>query len=387
MKQEIFCGRGTGVPYADVMDLLNLSFNFTEPERQFFGLLPKCYREQYRPQNSNYVVVDEDGVLAAAVGAYDHELVVCGRRLPCRGIGNVAVHPDHRRKGYMKMAMNRSLEDMIKDGIALSTLGGRRQRYQFFGFDKAGPLYSFGISPQNIHHLFNDRASAFTVREVTDPADPVIDEIIALNQRQPVTPIRPRETYLDIANSWHATLLALADGARFVGYGIRVWGSTISEIQVARDEDFLECILALYGHLGGGFAVQIPAWQEGYAAALAPVAEDSSLTNAMYFNILNYRLVIEAFLALKLTYTTLPDGEITLLIHGYARDERIRVSVSGGEPAVEIIPDSVPVDCELSHLDAIAFLFAPVCPAREKAIDLARIWFPLPACMYRADEV
>ena len=63
------------------------------------------------------------------------------------------------------------------------------------------------------------------------------------------------------------------------------------------------------------------------------------------------------------------------------------MSVSGGEPAVEIIPDSVPVDCELSHLDAIAFLFAPVCPAREKAIDLARIWFPLPACMYRADEV
>jgi hypothetical protein len=35
----------------------------------------------------------------------------------------------------------------------------------------------------------------------------------------------------------------------------------------------------------------------------------------------------------------------------------------------------------------VTFLFAPVCPARNKASDLARIWFPLPISMFRADEV
>ena len=113
MKQPLYCGRGAHLPCAEVMDLLNLSFNFTEPERQFLQLLPKCYREEYRPQDSNYVVVDENGILTAAVGAYDHELVVCGRRIPCRGIGKVAVHPDHRKKGYMQLAMNQSMDDMI----------------------------------------------------------------------------------------------------------------------------------------------------------------------------------------------------------------------------------------------------------------------------------
>ena len=53
MSQPIYCGRGTKVPYADFMDLINLAFGFTEPERQFYGLLPKCYREHYRPQDSN----------------------------------------------------------------------------------------------------------------------------------------------------------------------------------------------------------------------------------------------------------------------------------------------------------------------------------------------
>jgi GNAT superfamily N-acetyltransferase len=387
MNQTIFCGRGHNQSTADLMELLNISFNFTEPDQLFQGLLPKCYREEYRPQDSNYVVVDENGVLAAAVGAYDHEMVVCGRRLPCRGIGNVAVHPDHRKKGYMKLAMDRAMADMVADGIALSTLGGRRQRYQYFGYDKAGEIYSFGISPQNIHHLFHDRTSDWTVREVTDPADPVIDEIIALNRRQPVVPTRPRETYLDIANSWRAKLLAVSDGERFVGYAIRIWGSTICEIQTLREEDLMETILALYGHMGGAYTVQLPAWQHAYAALLAPVAEDSGIGNAMYFNILDYRAVVEAFLAVKLTYTALPEGEITFLIHGYARDERIRVTVKDGEAAVETIPDSVAVDYELSHLEAVTFLFAPVCPARNKASDLARIWFPLPISMFRADEV
>ncbi len=387
MKQPLYCGRGTHLPCNEVMDLLNLSFNFTDPEHQFLGLLPKCYREEYRPQDSNYVVVDEDGVLAAAVGAYDHELTVCGRRIPCRGIGNVAVHPDHRKKGYMKLAMNKSLEDMVADGIALSTLGGRRQRYQYFGYDKAGPLYSFDFSPHNLHHLFNDAPARYEVKVITDPADPLIDDILTLNDQNIVVPIRPRETYLDIANSWHGKLLALTDENGFAGYCIQVYGNTISEIRVVRDEIFMDCLRAIYDYIGGSFRVDVPPYQAAYVNALAPVAESLSLGVAMFFNVLDYRLVIEAFLALKLTYTSIPDGSISLLIHGYARDERLRLTVRNGQPLVTIIPASEPVDYELSHLDAITFLFSPFSPIRASASPLAKNWFPLPICMYRADEV
>ena len=138
METKIYCGRGRHIPYADYMNCINLVFGFTTPEQKFEGLLPKLYREDRRPQDSNYVVT-EDGKLVAAVGAYDHEITVCGIKIPCRGIGNVAVDPETRGKGYMKATMNAALEDMIKEGIALSTLGGRRQRYQYFSYDKAGP--------------------------------------------------------------------------------------------------------------------------------------------------------------------------------------------------------------------------------------------------------
>ena len=112
-----------------------------------------------------------------------------------------------------------------------------------------------------------------------------------------------------------------------------------------------------------------------------------SLAHAMHFNVLNYSRVIEAFLELQLSYVPIPDGEVTLLIHGYAGDERIRITVKGGKSIVTNIDDTVSVDYELSHAEALSFLFSPISPIRETAKDLFKLWFPLPLCMLRADEV
>ena len=388
MDKSIYCGRGNAVPYEELMSVLNTSFGFFTPETEFLGLLPKLYREQYRPQDQNWVVT-EDGVLTAAIGAYDHEIMVCGRRLPCRGIGNVAVHPDHRKKGYMKLAMNQAISDMVQDGIVLSTLGGRRQRYQYFGYDKAGPAYHFSISRDNIRHTYGDAPAPFAVREVTDPADPAIDEIIALTEQGRFIPVRDRALYLDIANTWKARLLVLTDPAeddRFVGYCVCDGGS-LSELRVARGEDFMGLVRSVFACLDKGFTVCLPSYETEQIKAISLIAEGIAVHPSMMYLILNYTATIEAFMALKLTYTTLPDGELTLLIHGHAGDERIRVTVKKGKHTVEPIPEETPVDLELGHLEATELLFGCISAARETASPLIRAWFPLPLWMYRADEV
>ena len=388
MDTNIYCGRGNAIPYDELMRVLNTSFGFFTPETEFLGLLPKLYREQYRPQDQNWVVT-EDGVLAAAIGAYDHEINVCGRRLPCRGVGNVAVHPDHRHKGYMKLAMDQAIADMVKDGIVLSTLGGRRQRYQYFGYDKAGPAYHFSISRDNIRHTYGDAPAPFAVRTVTDPADPAIDEIIALSEQSRFVPTRDRAVYLDIANTWKARLMVLTDpaeGDRFVGYCICDGGS-LSELRVVRGEDFMGLVRSVYACLDQGFTVGLPAYETEQIKAISLIAEGIAVHPSMMYLILNYAATIEAFLALKLTYATLPDGELTLLIHGHVGDERLRIAVKEGKHTVETVSEDVPVDMELGHLEATELLFGCISADRETASPLLRAWFPLPLWMYRADEV
>ena len=389
MEKNIYCGRGNHIAHADFMELINICFNFTAPEQKFEGLLPKCYREEYRPQDQNYVVT-EDGILTCAVGAYDHKISVCGKTLLCRGIGNVGVHPDHRSKGYMKLAMKKALDDMIEDKIALSTLGGRRQRYQYFGYDSAGMKYNFSINRDNIRHVYGDFSSPYSVKLITDPADPLIDEILRITKNKHFIPIRSREEYLDIANSWKARLLTFsdtADGDRFVGYCIMDQNNSLSEVQCEKDGDFMNAIRSVFAYLDSGFSIAIPSYDTEYAKALSLVAEWHSVTSSMMYNVLDYAAVIDAFMALKLTYAKVPSGKITLKIHGYAKDETVCITVNNGEYTVESLDNTAETDLELSHFEATELLFCPVSPMRETMCPFVRTLFPLPIWMYRADEV
>ena len=65
--------------------------------------------------------------------------------------------------------------------------------------------------------------------------------------------------------------------------------------------------------------------------------------------------------------------------------ENIKISVNNGNAKVEYT-DEAP-ELELSHIDAMNLLFAPVCPWREKLPNHAKIWLPLPIYVYSSDAV
>ena len=384
--ENYYCGKGTHIPFDDYMAFINLVFGFTTPDQQFEGLLPKLYKAHYRPQDENYVVT-EDGKLMAAVGAYSHEITVCDVHIPCRGIGNVAVHPDTRGKGYMKATMNAALDDMVKDGIALSTLGGRRQRYQYFSYDKAGPCYTYSVARDNIRHTYGTLESPFTVKVVEETSDPLIDGIMAIAASAPFIPHRSREKYLDIAHTWRCRLLAFLDGDRLAGYCIMDQGTGIHEIRAAKDEDFMNLIRSASAFVQNGISVALPAFDVAYIQAIDPIAEYVSVAASMSYSVLNYQLILEAFFKLKETYTTLLDGKMDLLIHGYAKDECLRITVKDHHATVTELAEDEPADLELSHIEALSVLFSPISAKRDAMNPLVKDWFPLPLWMYRADEV
>ncbi len=386
-KNTVTCARGRHIPYEEFMNLIDLSFGFTTPEAKFLGLLPKLYRPERRPQDDNYVVC-EGNVPVAAVGSYDHEITVMGRTLPCRGIGNVAVHPDCRGRGYMKMAMEAAIDDMVRDGIALSALGGRRQRYRYFSYEKCGPCHTFSITADNLRHTYGTLESPLTVRLVTDPMDPALDTICALTNSGPLVPVRARADYLDIAQTWHAVLCAVLEGERVAGYAIVERNGFITELRVVKIEDFMPAIRALFAVIGQDtITLRLPPHETAYLSTVAAVAEGVQTGCSMSYSVLDFTRVVDAFFALKASYTAIEDGKLSLLIHGRARDERFQIVVKDGVPTVGILPDDAPVDRELSHLEAMELLFAPFSPTRDALSAPWNRWFPLPLWLWRADEV
>ena len=385
---DIYCGKGTNVSYDAYMTLINEVFGFTTPEQQFEGLLPKLYKPHLAPQDSSYVVT-EDGEIVAAVGAFDHAVTVCGQYIPCRGIGNVAVASKARGKGYMKDCMNAALADMVADGIALSTLGGRRQRYQYFSYEKAGTAYYFSVNADNFRHVCGSVDAPFdTLRAVTEGDTQTLADIKALCESGDFYPVRDADAFLDIARTWHAELYAAYHGGAFKGYCIIEGGSTISEVKAVSDGDFLPLLQTVFAGLGGkALTVRLPLFADNYVRTLAPIAEGGHMGYSMCYTVLNYTLVTQAFMKLKATYASLCDGELCVLIHGFAGDERLRINVSGGVPTVTTLSEDSLVDVEWSHTQAMEQMFAPISPNRADLPIAARDWFPLPLYMYHADGV
>lgn len=381
---DIIYGRGTHEQFDDYVDFINYVFGFNGNDSDFIKLLPKLYRPELAPAYHSFNAI-EDGKFKAAIGAFPCEQTVCGMTLRCVGIGNVAVHPRARSRGYMRRLMEMAIDDMVAHGVDFSALGGRRQRYNYFSYDRAGTQISFTVNADNIRHTFGREPAPFTAAPVSADDAASLDAIAALSAAQPYAPIRDRAELYNILISWQARPFAVRDGERFVGYAV-VRGDSVTEILAADGADFIGMIRAIYAAVGrSSISVKLPVWQTAYIRALEPIGESATVSCPEMFSVLCYRRVIEAFLRLKATYAPLPDGEFTALIHGRGGDEQLRIAVHNGEITVEAT-DSAP-DLELGHLEAMNFFFSPTCTARLTAPIHVQMWLPLPIWLYNADAV
>ena len=196
---------------ADVLDFINMVFSMHSQPHDFAALLPKVYAH---PGFARYhYVAVEDGHIRGTVALLPLTLRVeenCA--LKAGYIGSVAVHPYSRGAGHMKALMRMALTDAEAQGYDLLALGGRRQRYAYFGFEKGGQRLTFSLNSDNVRHAMADvDEDAVRIREVTDAQDTVLDDVWQLSRRQMLTCERDRERLLDIFHSWHNALYVLED--------------------------------------------------------------------------------------------------------------------------------------------------------------------------------
>lgn len=384
-EKNVYYGRGTAEMFDDYLDFINYVFGFNGDSSDFKKLLPKLYKYEYEPAVNSFVVT-ENGKFKAAVGAYDHDISVCGCRIKTRGIGNVAVHPYSRGCGYMKKLMNMAIDDMIENGIDLTVLGGRRQRYNYFSYDKMGSNVSMSFNNDNMRHIFGkDRKHEIVFKRLASSDCTMISEIKKLSESKPFFGIRSEEKYFEIISSWHQKAYVATLNGDFFGYAVLKNGD-VSEFLLTDESKIPEFIAALYDHIGASsMRVSVPAYLPAYVDALIGICEGYSLECSKFFSVLNYKKVVGAFMNLKATYTNMPEGSIVIDVDGKAGRERLKISVTNGVPSVEYTEEEP--DLALSHLDAMNLLFAPVSVKRDKLQNFAKIWFPLPIYIYSSDAV
>lgn len=109
--------------------------------------LPFVY-DPDRPER--HAVIEVDGEIVSHVACIPETFSVGdGTTIESAGIGGVATAKPHRGNGYMSELLEFWLARLDDDGVPLVELGGDRQRYGHFGWERAGRELVYTITPRS----------------------------------------------------------------------------------------------------------------------------------------------------------------------------------------------------------------------------------------------
>ncbi|MCL2107480.1 MAG: GNAT family N-acetyltransferase [Oscillospiraceae bacterium] len=370
--------------YSMLMDLLNGVFFQEDKEqakRDFYTLLPKLYNSEHRPWEHNYVV-REDGQLMAAVGMYPLEMNVAGHALRCGGLGNVAVEQSCRGKGYMKRAMDDAMAAMRAQDCDFGELGGLRQRYGYWGFERCGLQWRVELNQANLKHGGDAASEVYEARALTRDDTETLAELRRLTRAAPLY-ARPNAAPYDVLRSWDARPYAvLCNGKPAAAFVLNRDGRGINDFQLFGNASLWAATRAIFAILPSDIeeiSFAVPSWETSLLAQAERLAEAVKLEPSGQYTILRWERVLRALLELQAGCRTLPDGTQTVKINGMFGAETLRLAVGKGNAVVE--PFTGTPELELEHLEALRYFLAPYC-ARPRLP-----WFPLPLFMYSFDKV
>lgn len=388
MSEYIFMSRGNEEDYDEFMALINHTFGFEDEAVQFLGLLPKLYKPEYRPVENN-VVLKVNDEMRSAIGLFYNKMTVCSQELLCGGIGNVAVHPDHRGKGYMKAVMAYCLDEMKQKMCDISFLGGQRQRYGYFSFQPGGICVRCEFNTSNYRHLFGTQHTpVFKCREVVSDTDSAVEYIENLHDESPCKMTREHENYYDIIKSWrHKPFIVYDNNGNYKGYFIanenKDW---ITEFKAENKNDIKNMTAAMFAACGQEkITMNFPEFEKDNIIFFEENAENLSYNHVDMFSVFNFEKVVRAFLTLKTTYTNLPDGELKIKVLGEKTPENLKIILKNNTVTLKESYENP--DFTLTHTEAMKLFFGLYSDKRFVLPPECSSWFPLPLYIYQPDNV
>ena len=370
-----------------IIDLANLVFSHAHCPHDFPTLLPKLFSAENFVPEYHYIAVD-DGRIRACIGSYPNEQVICGRRLRSRDIGTVSVHPYARREGHMRKLMAMVQDDITAEKADLSWLGGQRQRYGYWGYERVGVRTVFSVSRTNARHVLPGREPVWELRELGRD-DSALLEAKALHDRQAAHFVRAN--FYDVLRNWKNIPFGFFDAdGRLCGYAVtNADGTDVTELVLAEGADVHEAILALLSR-SERFVISVSPWQEDLARVLYNICEDYRIESNEQCRVNCFENVLNAAFALRSLMSDaalIPDTVFEVSIP--ETNEQLRIMWAGGRGEASAV-DALSKDAlVLTRKEAETLFFAPVSLIQKRTgIPAgAAFLFPVPLTVPSPDAV
>ena len=386
MREEIV--RLSAAEFEEAMDFLNFVFGEHAPH-DFERLLPSIYRRTDEHMANNYAI-RRDGAIKAIVGMFPITWRVGDTTLRVAGIGGVSTHPECRGEGLMQRLMQHCVGLMREGRFHLSWLGGQRQRYLHFGYEKCGHALHFTVNGSNIRHCFDDDAGV-RFRPVGEDDGDLLRQAKAVHDHQVMHCERPLEDFRRFCVNWHHEPWAAADeDGEFAGYLVADGeGARVSELVAVSSAAALRMVRAwVVERDGKGVSIDVNPLNVGPARDLAEICEQTTIHASGNWQVFEWVEVVDALMKVQRLSRQMPEGSIAVEIEGYGK---IRLQVKAGEASCKEAGEREKPHVHCDAATAMRLLFGPLAPSQVAALSKEATgldaWCPLPLFWARQDGV
>lgn len=368
--------------FGELVPFLARAFGREETD-WFSANLPALYQPTEERMRCN-LALREGGRLAAVAGVFPFAWRVGGASLRVAGIGGVATDPGLRGKGHMRRLMDRALVEVRAGGFHLSYLGGQRQRYLHWGWERAGVELHALVGPANVRRHFGGEGPGVELSPLGDEPS-ALAAMRAIHDAQPSRCERPGETFALSLRMWGARPLVARAGGRPVGYAVvSNKGDLVPEVVGADLASALGIVRALAAEGNARTFVLSPG---ALARAVGEFAEVVSLHPSGNWQVLDWPAVLGALMRARAAEGPMAEGEVVVGLRGGGGRFALRVGARG----VSCEPSDRPAALELDGPGLLRCLAGPLSPSRGFALPPAAApldaWCPLPLYLARQDHV
>lgn len=355
----------------EILDFSNMVFAMAAGPIDFRLVYPAIYgREGF--SKLHIIARNEEDRLVSSIAVKPMMLKLGeGEALSLGYLGTVATHPMERGKGYMKQLMRMSIDRAREAGLDMVVLGGQRQRYNHYDFEKCATVLSFQLYAENLRELPHEEE--FEFMELSQADDATKDMVYAAFETLVMTAERKREAFEEIMRTSQGRAYVFFSNGQVRGYVYSHQGNIFehSFIGVPAVGQLARCWLK--HHAPEGFSFEVALHEKDAMAQLAAVAESWQMHDHTMVHVLNWASSLQKLMSFKAKYEPLSDGEVSVEVKGQAK---LRLSVSHGIPKVEAVSNDENCPVVLSPNQAVLRFFSYVGQMQE-AEDQFFGWFPL----------
>ena len=379
----------TGADFDEFIRFQNRSFDYP-PQRGLDWMVPTMYCATDWHMRCNYAL-RRNGTLVGIVGLYPITWRIGRATLRIAGVGGVSTEPQSRGTGVMGIMLEHAKSIIREQGYPLSFLGGQRQRYRYFGWERCGTTRTARISKTCLRHQFREAPPVSLAVEAVDADFADAEALKAIYDAQPHRCDRDVDRFGAFLVQWgNHPFVARDEDGRLVGYAIFSRDEkTIFELVATDTERTFHLLRALVER---GAQEDIALRVDGLAASvrqtIASFAEGLSAADSGNWQVFDWPAVLEVLMAARHAEQPMAPASVVIGIDDQ-QPTSVRMTVGADGPRCQATTETPAITATGPKMMQI--LFGPWPPSQVMTLPhnaaVLDAWCPLPLAIAKQDEV